>query len=258
MNPIQFDLRQYRFSSGFTLIEMAIVLMIIGFLLSGLLVSLTQSAENTRRTNASAQLQRIEEALYGFAQTTGRLPCPASNTSNGLEAGPNASGVCSVPTTIHHGFVPAATLGLTGPVNADGLLLDPWGNPYRYSVADRQGDAASNRAFTSTAQLRILFNGLTGPLTNANMLRVCSEAPCVNTTTDVAPAIILSMGANWGSFTSLQEIANAGNVLVGGYRLTNTDNFVSTSYNENNFDDLIVWLSPNVLFSRMISAGRLP
>ncbi|HBN14093.1 MAG: hypothetical protein CMQ46_01695 [Gammaproteobacteria bacterium] len=243
---------------GFTLIEMAIVLMIVGFLLSGLLVSLTQSADNTRRTNATAQLQRIEEALYGFAQTTGRLPCPASSATNGLEAGPDGTGQCAVPTTSHHGFVPAATLGLIGPVNSDGLLLDPWGNPYRYSVSNKMHGAS--RAFTLASNLNTFFNSLS-PLPAdyaTNMLRVCTDSTCSDIITDLAPAVVLSMGPNWATFTSANEVANAGNVVVGGYRLTNTNQFVSTTYNEDNFDDLIVWLSPNVLFSRMISAGRLP
>ncbi len=248
-----------RLNHGFTLIEMAIVLMIVGFLLSGLLVSLTQSAENTRRTNANAQLQRIEEALYGFAQTTGRLPCPASNSTNGLETPPDVDGDCAVPTTFHHGFVPSATLGLTGTVNGDGLLLDPWGNPYRYSVSDLVSPTPPVSAFTSAAGLKDLFNNWNPALFPLpTPLQVCSESPCVSTIVSIAPAVILSMGPNWATFTSANEVANAGNVVVGGYRLTNTNQFVSTTYNEDNFDDLIVWLSPNVLFSRMISAGRLP
>ncbi|ALO45368.1 prepilin-type N-terminal cleavage/methylation domain-containing protein [Pseudohongiella spirulinae] len=251
INHRELDLRH----RGFSLIEMAVVLMILGFLLSGLLVSLSQSTENTRRTDANAQLKRIEEALLGFAQANGRLPCPASHTSAGQEAIVDvATGVCNVPTTVTHGFVPAATLGLTGAVNADGLLTDPWGNPYRYSVSNRiQG---ANRAFTSSVGMTALFAA--APLNNTNMLRVCRQAPCVDIITDLAPAVVLSMGANWSSFSSANEVANAGNVVVGGYRLTNTNDFVSTEYNETTFDDLIIWISPNILFSRMISAGRLP
>jgi len=33
-----------------------------------------------------------------------------------------------------HGFVPVSSLGLVGRIDADNLLLDPWGQPYRYSA----------------------------------------------------------------------------------------------------------------------------
>tara|TARA_R110002072_G_scaffold301164_3_gene480356 strand:- start:152360 stop:153127 length:768 start_codon:yes stop_codon:yes gene_type:complete len=244
-----------RYRAGFSLIEMAVVLMILGFVLGGLLVSLGQTTENTRRTDATSQLKRIEEALYGFAQANGRLPCPASQSSSGQESIANlATGLCSVPTTVTHGFVPAATLGLSGAVNTDGLLTDPWGNPYRYSVSNRL--QATNRAFTSIAGMKDLFSA--SPIDNTNMLRICQQSACTDIITDLSPAVVLSMGANWGSFSSANEVANAGNVVVGGYRLTNTNDFVSAGYNETDFDDIITWLSPNILFSRMISAGRLP
>ena len=244
-----------RYRAGFSLIEMAVVLMILGFVLGGLLVSLGQTTENTRRTDATSQLKRIEEALYGFAQANGRLPCPANNTSAGAEA-PVGGGNC----TVSHGFVPAATLGLSGAVNTDGLLTDPWGNPFRYSVANASN--GSGRSYTSTAGLSTTFSTPPFPTAgNPGSLRICDDAPCdvpTGVIADSIPAVVLSMGANWGSFTSPEQVANAGNTTLGGYRITNTNDFVSTGYNETDFDDIITWLSPNILFSRMISAGRLP
>lgn len=66
---------------GFSLLEMALVLLILGILLGGLMVSLGQSANNARRTTTTNQLKMIQEALYGFAQTNGRLPCYKHSTS---------------------------------------------------------------------------------------------------------------------------------------------------------------------------------
>jgi len=57
-----------RTAPGFSLIEMAIVLTILGALLSGLLVALGQSTENSRRIEARNELRDFSEALYGFAQ----------------------------------------------------------------------------------------------------------------------------------------------------------------------------------------------
>ncbi|MDP2285944.1 MAG: prepilin-type N-terminal cleavage/methylation domain-containing protein, partial [Pseudohongiella sp.] len=109
-------------NAGFTLIEMSIVLLIMGLILGGLLAALGQSTESTRRTDASTQIKLIEEALYGYAQTYGRLPCPSTHLTAGVEA-PVGGGAC----TANHGFVPSATLGLQGAVNPDGLMTDPWG-----------------------------------------------------------------------------------------------------------------------------------
>lgn len=146
---------------GFSLIELAVVMVIVSVLLGGLLVSLSQSRETALRSDAQRGVDSLVEALYGFAQATGRLPCPASATSNGLESpvgGSTAGSACDQ----QHGFIPSATLGLSGAVNADGLLTDPWQNPYRYSVSTAVNPGSRN-AYTSpngmaTASMAVLAN----------------------------------------------------------------------------------------------------
>ncbi|MDO8908504.1 MAG: type II secretion system protein [Pseudohongiella sp.] len=242
---------------GFSLIEMAVVLMILGLLLGGLLSAVSQTTENTRRADTNAKLKQIEEALYGFAQANGRLPCPATNASAGAEAAPLGVGNC----TVTRGFLPAATLGIAGAINNDGLLTDSWGNPYRYAIASSQLLAAPIRDFASVNGLRHVYNNQAAVA--ANWLRVCSATPClpgpppVNITAPNVPAIVLSMGSNWASFSSAEETENVGTTM-GAYPIPANNDFVSTLYNETQFDDLIIWLSPNILFSRMISAGKLP
>ena len=249
---------------GFTLIEMAVVLLILGTLLGGLLSAIAQVSDNARRTNAGSDLERIEEALFGFAQAHGYLPCPASAISSGVQD-PVGGGNCSFP----HGFVPAATLGLAGRINTDGLLMDPWSNPYRYSVATRAQGV--NRSFTSRPGLADEFDAQN--LDETDMLKVCEA---LNGTADdcssaaeeisgIVPAIIISMGEDWVTFTSDGENANgAGDTLLGAgaapvsYSVTNTSIFVDTEYSEDLFDDQLLWLSPYTLYSRLISAGRLP
>lgn len=236
--------------AGFSLIEMAMVLLILGILMSGLLVAVGNTTENTRRTQTNAQLEQIELALYGFAQATGRLPCPATSTSDGYEA-PVGGGDC----TAQHGFIPAVTLNLRGAVNDDGLLLDPWSNPYRYSVSVR--NTASGRSFTSVAGLAFEFSN--GPLTTTDMLCVSDTAGCTGVTiADMVPAVVLSMGANWPTFTSTNETENAGGATDGIYSISNTVNFVDTTYAEETFDDMLIWLSPFILYNKLISAQKLP
>lgn len=247
-----------RTQQGFSLMELAIVLMIVGTLMSGVLVAVGQSTESSRRALARTQLKEVQEALYGFAQTFGRLPCPATAVSGGAEA-PVGGGNC----TVSHGFVPVATLGLSGSTNINGLLLDPWQNPYRYSASAKT--SGGNRAFTHITGLRNHYTNAATELNATNMLRVCDSSTCTGTVLSaLVPAVVISMGANWPDIAtaSANEQANAsGATLVNGgnsYPVTNTTDFVSTGYSETLFDDQLVWLSPHVLFSRMISAGKLP
>lgn len=241
---------------GFTLVEMAVVLMILGILLSGVLVAVGDSTDSIRISNTNSQLDLIAEALYGFAQANGRLPCPATDTSNGVED-PAGGGTC----TVIHGLVPNVTLGIYGNTNTDGMLLDAWQNPIRYSVSAATTDSSA-RAFTTAAGLSELFND--GELTTTanvynNLFEVCDDNVCTTTLTDNAPAIILSMGEDWGTFTSTDETENAETTLGSSdYEVSDDLRFVDTEYNEDNFDDQIFWLSPHILFSRLIQAGRLP
>jgi hypothetical protein len=221
-----------------------------------------------------AQLRTIEEALYGFAQSQGRLPCPASDTSDGYEDG--SAGACAEP----HGFVPATSLGLSGQLNVDSLLLDPWGNPIRYSVATSllSGGNPDFSKAVSTDSIDEFFNAGTliagdptedcnntiVDLNNTGLFLVCDKIddPAGNgiVLSDIAPAVVMSMGENWASSTSTNEDANAGSSMLGAYAIHDDDElvFISSSYIENDFDDQLVWLSPYVLFNRMVSAGKLP
>lgn len=235
--------------AGFSLVEMAIVMVLIALMLGGLMSSLKVTRENNRRSEAQGQLEEIAQTLYGYAQANGRLPCPATPASGGLEA-PVGGGTCSR----QHGFVPSATLGLKGAVNGDGLLLDPWHTPVRYSVT-----TANSNAFTTAGGMQA-----TGMAALAPNLRVCREAACSTVIAGGVPAVIWSSGSNWANFASADEIANSGEATVGGgptgqtYRMAGNLDFVSADYNQSSFDDQITWLSPPLLYTRMVAAGKLP
>jgi hypothetical protein len=72
------------------------------------------------------------------------------------------------------------------------------------------------------------------------------------------PALVLSRGSNrndagsaiGGTLSAHEaENANGDNVFV---------NKVFSRDDANEFDDLVIWISPNVLKERMVLAGRLP
>lgn len=229
--------------AGFSLIEMAVVMVIIGALLGGLLVSLSSTQEINFRSDAENQIDEIIEALYGFAQANGRLPCPATAGSNGAED-PAGGGTC----TEQYGFVPSATLGLSGAVNTDGLYTDPWLSPYRYNVTSANGDA-----FTTAGGMRA-----TGMAALAPDLRVCTDATCATVVADNLPAVVVSLGADWASFSGTEEVENSGETTRSGYRHANNTDFAVSTYIEDVYDDTLAWMSANILYTRMISAGQLP
>ena len=114
-------------SKGFSLIELAIAIFVITLLLGGLLVPLSSQVEQRQISDTRKYLEEIKEALIGFAVTNGRLPCPASSASAGVE-NPSGGGAC---TNSYDGFVPAVTLGLAV-VDNQGFAVDPWGNRVHY------------------------------------------------------------------------------------------------------------------------------
>ena len=71
---------------GFSLIEIALVLVIAGLALGAGLAALGPQLINKRFSDTQRQLQDASEAIVAFAMVNRRLPCPATLTSNGLES----------------------------------------------------------------------------------------------------------------------------------------------------------------------------
>ncbi len=117
---------------GFTLIELAIVLAILGLLLGGGSMLLQPLLDNNRRNETKARLKVIEDALVLYAATNYDLPCPSDpalgpgSASNGVEATP---GSASCSSTMASGGVPWRTLGLS-----ESDVVDGWGRRISYAV----------------------------------------------------------------------------------------------------------------------------
>jgi len=209
--------------SGFTLVEMAIVLVIVGLVISAFLTPLTAQLEQARNAEVRRDLSEIKEALLGFAVINGRLPCPDTD-GNGIDDGCANTNA----TSTSGGNVPWATL--------DTKQLDPWGRRYQYQV---------NNAFSTAFILTTTGSG-------AGLIRVCTTNACVATEANNVPLVIFSTGQNGAVLppASLDEQEN-----VDGDKDFVSHDFTNTA---GGFDDLVVWLSTNVLMNRMVSAGRLP
>ena len=250
--------------SGFTLVELSIVILIMGLLLGGLAMPLSVQLDNGRIRESREQLLEVEEALQGFALVNGYLPCPATPASSGLAA--TAGGAC----TAQHGFVPVSTLGLAGPRNADNLLLDVWSSPLRYSVSASDADGDGNWDFTAPGEMRdvsmpALLPDLVVCRTSAGSSATnCADA--ASSLTVASPAVLYSLGKDWGSFSSPDQQENVGTTIGGGpsgssYPIAADIVFVDRRLSDqsgNEFDDIVLWTSANRLYHRLVAGGQLP
>lgn len=249
---------------GFTLIELAIVLFVVGLLLGGMLLPLAGQQDIRNFGDTQKILIESRDALLGFAMANDRLPCPASAASNGVES-PAGGGACTNP---YDGFLPAATLGLS-PVDAQGYRLDGWGGEAAHRVRYAVSTANAN-AFTTQNQMKSI--GMTTlAAVAAGDLKVCNTgtdmasegtatAACDTTPTDTtlaadAVAVIYSLGKNAG-------VEGAGdhekhNSSLPAAVVAADPAFVNAPQGPA-FDDQMLWLSKSALFNRMVAAGRLP
>ncbi len=253
--------RQRTTHEGFTLIELAIVLLGVALLAGGLLMPLSTQYEQRKVAETRQLLEQARQALIGFAAANGRLPCPASDTSNGQEsfaAGGDASnGNCS---NYYDGFLPAAALGLS-PTDQNGFALDAWAQPQnrlRYAVFSGTINSVS-APFTRSNGMR---NATMSEISSATLLSVCATATgitgsgCGSATalSSRTPAVIFSLGKNAASGgAAADEAANLNNNRVFVFH----DPTPADAAN-GEFDDVATWLSLHVLFNLMIAAGQLP
>lgn len=233
---------------GFSLLEMAIVLLIAGLLLGGGLGVVASRQEAQRIQETETLLNEARDALIGYAATNGRLPCPASSTSNGIES-PVGGGVCTNP--YKDGYLPAVTLGLSG-VDDEGYLRDGWqlkANRIRYAVTTANNTNAATTAITSTLASDLYICNSSIGMTSTN----CGTAQTLSSN---AVAVVFSLGKNASqTATSKDEKANVSNNAI---FVSHSPSKAGTANPGGEFDDQVIWLSPNILFNRMIQAGKLP
>jgi prepilin-type N-terminal cleavage/methylation domain-containing protein len=236
---------------GFSLIEMAIVLVILGFLLGGVMIPLTTQREESQRQATERQLQEIRNALIGFAQTNRRLPCPVSAANQGIEQPIPAAG-CVVSATNY--FVPYVTLGLQGTIigtpGVSGQLADAWSQPIIYRLsAVNLSEYARTILVTSTApDLQVCSTSVGATATDcAAGATVAGNTTPATPTTGTIVAVILSTGPNGANApASADETENR-----------DVDPIFVTDTLRANFDDILVWISRPTLVYELSRANQL-
>lgn len=230
---------------GFSLVEMAVVVVILGLVLGTLLLPIEAQRSVALQTQTNNTLDTAQKALISFAQTQGRLPCPATLASLGVES-PAGGGTC----TVTNGFLPAATLSIQ-PVNVSGYAIDGWSNPIRYAVTavNTVGILPNTPDFTTTNKMRDVGMSTLSP--NLSIYADATSFAAGQFLSNNAIAVIFSTGANFNRSIGQDETANL-NATTVFYSRTPT----APSENTTEFDDLVVWISPYIFYHHLLEAGQ--
>lgn len=258
-------------TTGFTLAEVAIVLIIISLLMGSLLAPLSSRMKQEKIKQTEQTLVDIMEALLGYVVINRALPCP--DAYNDGEEDREASGQCS---NFREGYLPWAALGL------ETARKDAWGRSFRYRVEQN-----------FTEDVRSLPD-----LTNATPFEIRTFKGRLLNTADTmdsnAVAIIFSCGADGrpNGRESPNNISGYPNNEYGndadGYfnaeavcdnpgiadrtyiqsPFLGKDNYIQSYPLESNqadaillrkeFDDILIWLPKSILINRLVVAGRWP
>lgn len=244
------NMRLEKTKSGFTLIEMSIVLIVISLILGGVLKTVGVQRQQLKRDETRQQLETIKEALIGFSLTNGRLPCPDTGT-DGLEDFTSGSPSLPAPSDCSNdeGWLPHVDIG-TG--NADA-----WGSRFRYRVTGTGNSSFADDA-PSLDQAPVAANSSFG-VQDEGDIRVNDEGG-LSIALNI-PAIIISYGENARSTPvgcaaglSAREIENCDNEAVNPVFV---DSFYSNVTGQE-YDDIVIWIPLTVLKARMIEAALLP
>lgn len=207
--------KQYQNVKGFTLIEMAIVMIIGGILLSFMGSALLMYVEKSHVRDTEVRMEVIKDALQQYLNVNKRYPCvarrdiapgevPASGEKGfGREVDTDCTagvitGTARAPSTtpeIRIGAVPVRSLNLP-----DEMAFDGWGRRFTYAVTEDLASGGgpsgtlythdggvisiedtSGTAFTSEAHYVLISHGRTGD--GAFTFNGNQTTPCPDTAT---------------------------------------------------------------------------
>lgn len=242
-------------TSGFSLIEMTLVLVIVGLLLGGTLAALGAQRESQKVRETETQLASVQEALQGFLAANGRLPCPDVHRQTSSQDNPDygRESVQGNHCQAVEGWLPFVTLGGVGRVDA-------WGNRLRYRVQQR------------------MASDFQQPATSSDWLQICAGGAganaCGSLITDSAAAVVLSHGSNGLGARRLSDDTLNPPPVAGSDEANNVDGrtaddtadthqanafrFIAHDIQQGNgrtdpgYDDLVSWMSSSTYHATLL------
>ncbi len=207
--------------SGFTLIEMAMVMVIVGIIISIMMTVMPSLVKTGKIKEARAVLKKYDLALQGYAMANNRLPFADSN-GDGLE------------DNVYVGDLPYRTLGMTH-------ANDVWGQPVKYAVYGGSGinltNAATRVQFQAALDSAIALLGTF----NQNVVYLSAQDAC-SAANAVNQAYVIASGGprDLDGLNGYFDLCNG----TGGVGF-NADNKIQAA----NYDDLVRPMSLGVLRS---------
>lgn len=159
-------------SRGFTLVEIAVVLVVIGLIASGAGAAYMGLLRNGNKMEIDARLVTLSESVIAFAKTRHRLPCPDS-VGLGYEA-LDASGVC--PGGIDVGWLPYLSIGLSQPSTQQRAIYGVYRNTLTTPASDLANSATPSQfsiAASQAASSNYVY--VTGDGSTANGVEDCTN-----------------------------------------------------------------------------------
>lgn len=268
---------QCKRQTGFTLIEVAIVLVIVGLLLGGIIKGASVQRDINKTAEEKAALANIKSTLLTFLTVNKYLPCPDTDNDGYEDRNPNPNGVFCTAT---EGQLPALTLGGV-------KARDSYGSYYIYSIntdADdtnlilRTCESASYFARTGVVNntgcgTSPVFNlpATTPPYFQLNThpigattviggnLIVCNESvttcesgtPSSGRLAEFVPVVIASLGQN-----GLATNTNCNNAGAIEQENCDGDRYFHQYYAPTDtFDDRLIWISAYEIKQALINIG---
>ena len=233
--------------AGFTLAEMAVVVLLVGIMLTMGIGVLNAQREQAAINVTKQRQELIRDAMIAYLSQNKRLPCPdqdfgapdGSGDDDRLTAGDTAT-----RCTAGFGLFPFVNLGL-----AREMVLDGWDNYFSYQVSVMPNNWTLSSSFNAGSTGGIIANrrDVAGVLT-----QIASNAV----------AVIISHGRNGsGAYTvkgtrnalpaaATDELANTnGNLPVTKWKRDFTDNAAATG---GAFDDVVMVLQPGDIVSPLL------
>ncbi|MBI2234880.1 MAG: prepilin-type N-terminal cleavage/methylation domain-containing protein [Micavibrio aeruginosavorus] len=124
-------------AKGFTLVEMAAVILIAGLIIFAVMGVFRPMIANFQFVETTKKMEKVSRILNAYAVLNYRLPCPAApdsgsvNPPYGFESGSGADGA-TVPDACPRteGIIPFRTLGIP-----EGLAIDGYDNYFTYAIS---------------------------------------------------------------------------------------------------------------------------
>lgn len=234
--------------SGFTLVEMAVVLVIIGILVGSFIGTISSRIDTTRLFETRDAMDDIRTVLYGYAmsQSPVRLPCPDFN-NDGLEDFDVSGTDCFSYT--QPGNLPWLTLGV-----ARG---DAWSSTYSYWVAKEYANKGGFDLAADAFGVARIEESLGGDKLSNNVAAVVyshGKNQYGSIGVDNKPRSVVP--ANTPGIDYDHERENGDTDLVAPVLFISRPVTVETAAIV--FDDIVIWISEYELKGKMVQAGALP